>query len=372
MWPNSTTRHTAERDRNIISTMTSNFFCFIGISLAVGAAAGIPAGPAAQQAGGAGTARALEADGTVTGFALPNPGSGPTTIAIAPDGTLWFTEANGNRIGRMAPDGTGIQEFDLPHPGSAPRIITLGSDGNFWFSEHLGNRMGRITPAGVITEFDIPTPDSQPRATALGRDGNVWFGEFAGGKIGRVTPQGVITEFAIPTANSGPRALAAGPDGNIWFSEFNTGKIGRMTSTGQVTEFILPGTNRGPGDITAGADGNMWFVELAGRMDGRTPDGNRIGRITMDGKVSEFPIPSQAGSPINIAVGPDRNVWFTKGALLGMATPEGSVIELSLVAANAGLTGLTAGSDRRPPDRLTNRLWFTESAANKIGYLTFK
>ena len=50
-------------------------------------------------------------------------------------------------------------------------------------------------------------------------------------------------------------------------------------------------------------------------MDGRKPDGNRVGRITMDGKVTEFPIPSQTGSPINIAVGPDRNIWFTKGSV---------------------------------------------------------
>ena len=75
---------------------------------------------------------ARQASGQITEFALPNPNSGPTTIAIAPDGTLWFTEATGNRIGRMAPDGSGIKEFELPHPGSAPRIITIGSDGNFW------------------------------------------------------------------------------------------------------------------------------------------------------------------------------------------------------------------------------------------------
>src|SRR5258706_1076120 len=124
---------------------------------------------------------APQTDGKAIEFPLPNPNSGPTTVSIARDGTLWFTEAAGNRIGRMAQDGSGLKEFDLPHPGSAPRIITVGSDGNFWFSEHLGNRMGRITHTGIITEFDIPTPNSQPRATALGRDGNVWFGEFAGG-----------------------------------------------------------------------------------------------------------------------------------------------------------------------------------------------
>src|SRR6478735_6903353 len=130
------------------------------------------------------------ATGTFTEFSLPNPGSGPTTISIAPDGTLWFTESAGNRIGRMAPDGSNLKEFALPNPNSSPRIIALGSDGNMWFSEHTGNRIGRITPEGTISEFPIPTPDSMPRAIALGSDGNIWFGEFGGGKIGRITPAG--------------------------------------------------------------------------------------------------------------------------------------------------------------------------------------
>src|SRR5215211_1560657 len=61
---------------------------------------------------------------------LPNPASGPTTIALAPDGTVWFTESNGNRIGRMSPAGSGLKEFELPNPNSSPRIIALGSDRN--------------------------------------------------------------------------------------------------------------------------------------------------------------------------------------------------------------------------------------------------
>jgi virginiamycin B lyase len=116
----------------------------------------------------------------------------------------------------------------------------------------------------------------------------------------------------------------------------------------------------------------MWFVELAGQMDGRRPDGNRVGRITMTGVVTEFPIPSQTGSPINVAVGPDRNVWYTKGSLVGRVTPDGMITEFPLGAANAGATGLTAGSDRQPPRRLGTRLWVAESGANKIAYLNFR
>ena len=80
----------------------------------------------ATSAGAQRSAR-LQTDGKVAEFPLPQPNSGPTTVSIAPDGTLWFTESAGNRIGRMAQDGSGLKEFDLPHPGSAPCAGNTGS-----------------------------------------------------------------------------------------------------------------------------------------------------------------------------------------------------------------------------------------------------
>lgn len=331
----------------------------------------VTAGSASAQQRWLGPDERLVATGRIVEFPLPHAGSGPTTIAVAPDGTVWFTESSGNRIGRMAPDGGELIEYDVPTAGSAPRIIALGADGNLWFSEHAAAKMARITPAGVITEFPLPTPDSQPRAIALGADGNIWFGMFAAGKIGRITPSGQITEFAIPTPNSGPRALAAGPDGNVWFSEFHASKIGRITPGGEITEFALPRPDSGPGDITAGADGALWFIELNGTMDGRVVSGNRVGRITVQGQITEFDIPSAAGSPTNVAVGPDRNVWYTKGAALGRVTPAGQITEFPLPA-DARAVGLTAGSDRQPPARLLDRLWYADGTGNKIAYLEFE
>jgi virginiamycin B lyase len=312
----------------------------------------------------------LTTDGVPHFFALPNKGSAPTTISITPDGTLWFTESAGNRIGRMAPDGTGLVEYPLPNPDSSPRIIAVGADGNLWFSEHAGNRIGRITPAGVVTAFPIPTPASQPRAIALGADGNIWFGMFAAGRIGRITPSGVITEFPIPTPGSGPRALAAGPDGNVWFSEFRTSRIGRITPAGVVTEFELPRPDSGPGDITAGADGAMWFVELSGGIDGQQTDGNRVGRIDMQGRITEFRMPGDTPSAVNLAAGPDGNVWYTRGARLGRVTPRGEITEFAL-GEGVRAVGISAGSDREPPRRLVNRLYFADGAGDRIGYLGF-
>ena len=87
----------------------------------------------------------------------------------------------------------------------------------------------------------------------------------------------------------------------------------------------------------------MWFLLLNGRVDDRQVDGNRVGRITPDGTITEFAIPSQAGSPTNIAVGPDRNIWFTKQSVLGRVTPDGVITEFPVPS---GGTGLTAGSDQ--------------------------
>jgi streptogramin lyase len=53
-----------------------------------------------------------------------------------------------------------ITEFALPGQGSQPYRITSGPDGNLWFTEYQGNKIGRITPAGQITEFAVPTSGS--------------------------------------------------------------------------------------------------------------------------------------------------------------------------------------------------------------------
>src|SRR5438046_681415 len=62
--------------------------------------------------------------------------------------------------------------------------IAAGPDGNVWFTEALGNRIGRITSAGVVTEFSTGIfPNGYPAAIAAGPDGNLWFTETSGDRI---------------------------------------------------------------------------------------------------------------------------------------------------------------------------------------------
>jgi streptogramin lyase len=289
----------------------------------------------------------------VTEFPVPTASGEPDGITTGPDGNLWFTEINVNKIGRITPSGT-VTEFVIPTASSSPDGITAGPDGNLWFTENNANKIGRITPSGAFTEFAITTTGSQPSGITAGPDGNLWFTEFSASanKIGRITPSGTVTEFAVTTANSLPQGIAAGPDGNLWFTEEGANKIGRITPSGTVTEFGPTGTN--PFGVAAGTDGNLWFTE---------ENGNNIGRITPSGAITEFAL-AAATKPVGIAAGPDGNLWFTENLAnnIGRITPTGTITEFVIPTAGSQTNSITTGSD--------GNLWFAETNGNKIGRIT--
>jgi virginiamycin B lyase len=64
--------------------------------------------------------------------------------------------------------------------------------------------------------------------------------------------------------------MTLGPDKALWFTELVGNKIGRISIDGQITHYELPTLGSGPFSIVTGSDGAVWFTEN---------DGNRIGRL---------------------------------------------------------------------------------------------
>jgi RHS repeat-associated protein len=258
-------------------------------------------------------------------------------------------------------------EYLLPAVSSGPNGITVGPDCNLWFAERSSNKIGRISTTGVITEFLVLTPSSEPNEVVTGPDGNLWFTEYTGLKIGRMTPAGAFTEFPVPTTNSFPSGIAGGPDGNLWFTESGVqsgdqgpiggNKIGRITPAGVITEFAIPTANSAPYEITVGADGNLWFTEARG---------NNIGRITPAGAITEFPVPTSNSGLLGITAGPDGNLWFTEyaptGNKIGRITTTGTITEFPIPTIGSQPNAITLGPD--------GNLWFTEYVGQKIGRIT--
>jgi streptogramin lyase len=305
-------------------------------------------------------------------YALPPSRFVPGTITTGPDGNLWFTEImqNGSvqagKIGRFTPAGT-LSEFSLPSTGPLATDIITGPDGNLWFTE--GGKIARITPVGKISEFKL-TPATFAQSIATGPDGNLWFNEQS--KIGRMTLTGNVSEFSLPihqypagsnpikapagSAPNEPLAITAGPDGNLWFTEIgHVGAfIGRITTSGTITEFLLPSATTFPSSITAGSDGNLWFTGI-----GTNNGPSEIGVITPKGQIREFTLPHVIlGS---ITRGQDDNLWFTEfqynqtGATagkIGSISKEGKISDFPLPTSSYSPTSITFGTD--------HTLWFIE------------
>lgn len=302
--------------------------------------------------------------GALTRFPIPTANSSPIDITTGPDGNLWFTEFSG-RVGRITTSGQ-ITEFPIfrQKPGTLPTPdkiflfgITGGPDGALWFVANCCDPaaqpglIGRITTSGDVSLYPVKRGTSPTVGITTGPDGNLWFpatnttcasknqpcSQRIDGSIERMNTAGVVTgDFAIPTPYSDPSRIVPGPDGNLWFTEQGSigangccqptfpspGKIGKITTSGTITEFQLPGQPDpaafvdNPAGIAAGPDGNLWFTEYSylTRDTHVQHGGNKIGRITTSGAITEYPIPTQYARADGIANGPagDGGLYFTE------------------------------------------------------------
>jgi len=100
--------------------------------------------------------------GVITEFPLPSQGSGPYGITSGSDGNLWFTAQSG-QIGRITPTGD-VSEYTIPTTPSTPQgfAITAGPGGTVWFTEFQGNRIGRLQLADIPTDPPTSTPTVSP------------------------------------------------------------------------------------------------------------------------------------------------------------------------------------------------------------------
>jgi virginiamycin B lyase len=105
--------------------------------------------------------------------------------------------------------------------------------------------------------------------------------------------------------------------GNVWYTARvpSTGRdiigrlnptteIGRMTLTGTFTEYPLPTANSSPLGLTADIDGNhLWFTEA---------NTNRVARIDQGGQILEIDVPTPDSLPQALRAGPNGKIYFVE------------------------------------------------------------
>jgi virginiamycin B lyase len=174
-----------------------------------------------------------------------------------------------------------------------------------------------------------------------------------------------VIKLPNPTANI--VGLATGRDGSLWFAEYVElhNKIGRLSLDGTLTEFPVPSADRaihsGVGDMTLGPDGNLWFKKTDG-FAGQTYLTSII-HMTPDGAMTTFPLPSNV-SAFRLLFGPDGALWFSEGSTLGRLATDGHLSEYPVPTPlqNDQIVSLCIGSD--------GALWYTWFRSNHIGRMT--
>jgi len=273
-------------------------------------------------------------------------------LVTSPDGSLWHTSAAGNaaHVGRTTVLGR-TNELPLGEQAT-PGAIVRGPDDALWFAD-AGGAIQRVT-TNVSVETVGEVKDGTPVSLAAGSDGNVWFtvasrqddsdDDEGPGPIGRLTPGGELTRFG-KNLSASPHDIARGWDNALWFTEPSGDRIGRISVTGDLTEFPAAGR---PNSIAAGGGGAMWF----------TARENAIGRIDVNGTVTMFSAGLPKDSrPGDIALGVDGAMWFTRRTGIGRIAPDGAITTFEAPGMRPG--SIAYGGD--------GAMWFTDASNPVLG-----
>ncbi len=252
---------------------------------------------------------------------------------------------------RRIPILSGVRCITARLPGPTHEITFNEKGGkDIWITGQNEDKVVKIGPDGKMTFFNMPE-GSGPHGIEFDAEGRVWVTlEFAG-KIVRLNQNGVIDKtFNVNLACSTcPKSINSHPHGmgfaadmrTIWYTGKSTGTLGKITPDGKIQTFALPTVGSVPIYIRRGPDGNMWVTELVGNM---------IARVTPAGKVDEFCIPTHNSRPIAIVPGPDGNMWFSEeaGNKVARVDMQGNITEypVPMKQPNMILAGLAFDSQK--------------------------
>jgi len=266
-----------------------------------------------------------------------------------------------------------LNEYPIKTPNSGARYICKGPDNALWFTGFDANEIGRIAADdGSVLEYPL-RGEVHPSVIITGPDGNLWFTQTSPpAAIDMMTPKGILKQFRLKVDYSGPVGITVGPDGNIWFTEFTVDKIGRITPDGTITEFPLPAaaTPAGSPPSTPTASNPKGVTEITVGPDSNLwfaeENANQIGRITTNGTITEFPLIGPNNYPTSIVTGPDKNIWFTEVGTgrIGRMTLAGLITSYLIPTRHSGPSSITVGPD--------GNIWFTETNVNQIAKLNTK
>ncbi len=190
--------------------------------------------------------------GAITEYETSNsarPVLGLMSMAVGPDGAIWFTDGANYAIDKLDPSSGAISEYQVStpqYPTQSPGAIVAGPDGKMWFlaySPSTGNSLyGNVDPSnGAVSTYTNGIVGGLYYSLIVGSDHNLWFAEdeaLGGFFMQTYTTIGVINPSTNAVYQYGSfipnysiiTSLLDGGNGTLWMLDGNGyGQIGSVT-----------------------------------------------------------------------------------------------------------------------------------------------
>lgn len=319
-------------------------------------------------------ALAPSASAAVQDFPVPTPDSGLTDLATGKDGSLWFSEQKGYKVGRITTSGQ-ISEWTIPRDDPddtdfGPEELTVAQDGRVWVLSDAHASAFVIDPAAPgapVGRFAVNGDELGGRRgndIAAAPDGTVWVTDSVGDGILRIAPDGrsADTRGGPPDCDF-DGVVAPGPDGRMWCADNSDGDALKRIELDGVSSVAVPiAPGFGVSSLAAGPGGTMWFGRNSAGSYAFKPGDGAVGYVSPDGSAREFPLGDRV-APTSLAAGPDGAMWFGSAGfdqVVGRVTPAGAVTLAPLGVRRADAVAF--GGD--------GALWFIDESANRLTRMT--
>ena len=149
----------------------------------------------------------------------------PYGVDVAPDGSVWFSQLNDHRIGRVDPDDFSIEMIDTPF--TAPRRMRFDARGRLWIPGFSSGVIARFDPkTGDFREYTLPIePLGSDTPYALNvhlPTGQVWVCGTNSDTLIRFDPKSEgFTVYPLPTRVTYTREIDFDEEGRVWTSNSN-------------------------------------------------------------------------------------------------------------------------------------------------------
>jgi len=127
-------------------------------------------------------------------YRMDDPQDAPIAIAAGGDGIIWFTIDHADAIGRLR-DGR-VERLATSSRNIEPLGLAVAADGSAWYTDIATRAIARVSHAGEIARFTLDTPIARLARLAIAPDGAVWFADPTGYGMTKLN-DGVFSRRAI-------------------------------------------------------------------------------------------------------------------------------------------------------------------------------